>query len=318
MNHKMHAVIIQNFGGREQLKYVELPKPAINEGEVLIQIKAAGVNPVDWKIREGWLREFIPHHFPLILGWEMAGVVAELGYSARRFKVGDEVYAYCRRPCVKQGTYAEYISLPESYLSYRPKNLTFEESAGVPLAALTAYQAIYSTAHLQEGQRLLVIGASGGVGSFAVQYGKLIGAQVIGVASGRHRHYLKQLGIEQVLDYTETPNFATRLHECLPDGVDVVFDCVGGGALYAGQTCVKKGGVLVSIVEQLPEEQKYPFDFHYVFVEPNVMQLEHICQLFEQEQLQIHIDAVYPLADVAKAHEVSELLHTRGKIVLRV
>ncbi|EIJ42233.1 Zn-dependent oxidoreductase, NADPH:quinone reductase, partial [Beggiatoa alba B18LD] len=170
---------------------------------------------------------------------------------------------------------------------------------------------------LQAGQILLVLGASGGVGSFAVQYGKLAGAQVIGVASGRHRAYLKQLGIEQVIDYTETPDFQAELRKLAPHGADVVFDCVGKDALYKGQACVKAGGKLISIVEQLAEEQDYPFSFHYVFVEPNVLQLDHICQLFENGILQIHIDAVYPFADVAKAHEISELLHTRGKIILK-
>ena len=157
----MKAVLFHEFGEIDQLQLVELPKPTLGEAEVLVQVKAAGVNPVDWKILQGRLKERVPHQFPVIPGWEMAGVVVECGHGARRFQPGDEVFSYCRRPVVQFGSYTEFMTLPESYVTHKPNNLSFTEAASVPLAALTAYQSIFSAANLQADETLLVLGASG-------------------------------------------------------------------------------------------------------------------------------------------------------------
>jgi NADPH:quinone reductase-like Zn-dependent oxidoreductase len=315
----MKAVVIHEFGGREVLKYTELPMPEPGEGEVLVRVKAAGVNPVDWKIRAGHLKDFLPHEFPIVLGWDLAGVVERVGYSARRFKVSDEVFAYCRRPVIRHGTYAEYVAIPESYLAVRPKAIDFDEAASIPLASLTAYQSVYDAAKLTAGESILILGASGGVGSFGVQFGRATGARVIALASQRNHAYLKELGASETVDYA-SGDFRAVVNALAPQGIDVVFDCVGAEALAMGYECLKRGGRAVSILVRDGRElaNKAGATHHYVFVEPNVVELDHIRSLVDSGMLRSHLSGVYPLADVAKAHEALETGHTRGKIVLAV
>lgn len=315
----MKGIVINKFGGREVLEMADIEKPNVCEGEVLIRIKAAGVNPVDVKIREGLLKSRLPNKLPIILGWDMAGVVVDTGYSARRFLPGDEVYAYARRMTIKQGTYCEYIILPESYVSHKPSNLTFEEAAAVPLSALTAYQCLFDKGKLTKNQNVLIIGASGGVGSFAVQFAKLKGAHVYTVAGPERESYLKNLGADFVLDYT-LGNWAKSFKEMLPQGADLVFDCVGKEATMKGYSCTKNHGTLVSILSQPKEEMmnKYSVNHKYHFVEPNVPQLDKIRDWIEKGKIKVHVDKVFKLTDVAKAHEQIETGHTLGKIVLKM
>lgn len=315
----MRTVIINEFGGIDKLMLVDTPIPQPGEGEVLVQIKAIGINPVDWKIREGKLKERLPHQFPLVLGWDFSGIVVERGHSARRFQEGDEVYAYCRRPVVQHGSYAEYIALPESYLAHRPKNISFEEAAAIPLATLTAYQSIYSAAHLRPGESLLILGASGGVGSAAVQLGKIKGAKVIGVASHKNHDYLHTLGVDGVVDY-QTTDFAAAVAYYAPHGVDVIFNCANDVALQHSLACAKINGRMVNIVGQ-PDTSAFAsksVQCHYVFVEPHAPQLERIREWVEEGQFKVHLHAVYPFEEVDKAHQQIETLHTQGKIVLTV
>jgi NADPH:quinone reductase-like Zn-dependent oxidoreductase len=313
------AVNIHQFGNRDVLKLENVEKPALSEGEVLIRIHASGVNPVDWKIREGYLKDFIPHEFPVILGWEMAGVVEETGHAARRFKPADEVYAYCRRPVIQKGTYAEYIAIPEAYLSKKPKNLSFEEAAGIPLAGLTAYQALFDAAGLKKGENILVMGASGGVGSYAVQLAKIAGAKVAALASRKNQEYLRGLGADHFLDY-ESGNFQSVLRQIFKEGADVVFDCVGGETLRAGQDCVRDGGRIVSIVDEPDEEflKKKQVESCFKFVEPNSSQLDILRGYVEAGKLKVSVASVFSLEEAAKAHEKIESGHTRGKIVLKI
>ncbi len=281
-------VVINEFGGREILKYVDMPEPEPGEGEVLVRVKAAGVNPVDRKIRAGYLKDSYLHKFPVILGWDLAGVVERLGYSARRFKPGDEVYAYCRRPVIQHGTYADYVAIPESYATFRPKSISCEEAASIPLAGLTAYQSVYDAVKLKAGESILILGASGGVGSFGVQFAKIAGGKVVAVASKKNHAYLRELGADE--------------------------------AVTKGSDCVRRGGRLVSILVRESKElaAKTGASHHYVFVEPNVLELDHIRSLVEAGKLKIHLSAVHPLAEVGKAHEAMETGHTRGKIVLKM
>ncbi len=315
----MKAVLIEEFGGPDKLKITDVPRPHPSEGEVLIRIKAAGVNPVDWKIRAGGLEGRLHHQFPLILGWDLAGVIEETGYSARRFKKGDEVFAYCRRPVVQQGTYAEYTAVPESYVSLCPRNLSFEESSSIPLACLTAYQALYDAVKVKSGESVLIVGASGGVGGFAVQLAKLAGVTVIGVASEQNHSYLKELGADWTIDYVNT-DFVNTFKNRFTDGADVVFNLVKGDTILKARECVKKGGRLVSIGDdpssRFPDEKE--IQLHYVFVEPNVIQLDHIRELVESGKLKTFVCAQYTLSEIKKAHEQMETGHTRGKIVLKV
>lgn len=316
----MHAVLFHEFGEIEQLQLVELPKPVPGEAEVLVQIKAAGVNPVDWKILQGRLKERVPHQFPVIPGWEMAGVVVESGHGARRFQPGDEVFSYCRRPVVQFGSYTEFMALPESYLTHKPNNLSFVEAASVPLTALTAYQSIFTAANLQPNETLLILGASGGVGSFAVQLAKVQGAKVIALASGKNSEYLKNLGADETLDYTQG-DFREALQKVAPEGVDVVYDCVGAETLLKGYDCVKMGGRLVTILDPQGNAEKIAerqIGYHYVFVQPDVSQLGQIRAWIEAGKVKTHLHAVYPLAEAQQALVQISQFHTRGKIVLEM
>ncbi len=315
----MKAAIINEFGGKEKLTLTEVSTPQPAEDEVLVRIKAAGVNPVDWKIREGWLKDLLPYEFPIILGWDLAGVIEETGDRVDRFAKGDKVFAYSRRPIVQQGTYAEYAAIPESHITQSPDSLSFEESASIPLTALTAYQAVYDAVELQEGQSILIVGASGGVGGFAVQFAHLIGAKVTAIASEKNHTYLQSLGAEHAICYTKG-DFREPFKAICPSGADVVFDLIGGETLKKAGNCVKAGGKIVSITDDprshVPEEKN--IQCHFVFVEPNVKQLDHIREMVDSGKLKTHLSAVYSLAEVHKAHADMETGHTCGKIVLKV
>ena len=315
----MKAVVINEFGGKEKLALTDVSKPQPAEDEVLVRIKAAGVNPVDWKIREGWLKGLLPHEFPMILGWDLAGVVEETGDRVEGFAKEDHVYAYNRRPVIQHGTYAEYAAVSESYIAHSPASLSFEESASIPLAALTAYQAIYDAVQLQQGQSILIVGASGGVGGFAVQFANLIGAKVTAIASEKNHAYLQGLGAEHAICYTKG-DFQESFKSIHPSGADVVFDLVGGKALKRAGNCVKSGGKVVSITDDprshVPEDKD--IQSHFVFVEPNAKQLDHIREMVDSGKLKTHLSAVYALPDVDKAHADMETGHTSGKIVLKI
>jgi NADPH:quinone reductase-like Zn-dependent oxidoreductase len=220
----MKAVRIHAYGGPELLHYETIPRPVLNPDDLLIRVRAAAVNPVDWKIREGYLRGFLNHHLPLILGWDVSGEVVKIGPEATGFKIGDEVYA---RPDIERdGSYAEYIAVKASDAAHKPATLDHDHAAAVPLAALMAWQALVDAAQLQAGQRVLIHAAAGGVGSFAVQLAKARGAQVIATASAVNTGIVAELGADQFVDYTKT-----RFEEAIKD-VDVVFR--HGGRRYPG------------------------------------------------------------------------------------
>jgi NADPH:quinone reductase-like Zn-dependent oxidoreductase len=315
----MKAVYINEFGGREKLIYTEdFKKPEPQEGEVLVRIKSAGVNPVDYKIREG-IRKNLPHNFPIVLGWDMSGIVEATGFGARRYKEGDEVFAYARRPCVEKGTYAEYIALPECYITAKPRTLSFCEAASVPLAGLTAYQAVHDKANLRKGQIALILGASGGVGSFAVQLAKIAGAEVVTLAGLANNDYLVKLGADHLLNYNN-PDWVAEFIAAYPQKADVVFDFYGKETLFKAHHCVRSGAQLVSIAGQADKELIASLDIHFQFhfVEPNVTQLNHLSSLFDSGKLSTHINSEFLLHETAKAHEKIETEHTKGKIVLSI
>lgn len=315
----MKAVAIAEFGGRDKLQVMDLPAPEPGEGELLIRVKAAGVNPVDWKIREGLLRDRIPHRFPVILGWDAAGVVAAPGPGARRFLEGDDVYAYCRKPVVQGGAYAQYVAVPETSVARKPKNMSYEEAATVPLAALTAYQSLMDAAGLTSNDTVLIHAAAGGVGSFAVQLAKNAGCTVLGTAGTRNHDYLRSLGCDHPVDYTAA-DFRAAVRQLAPDGVDVVFDCVGGEVTARSAEVLKPGGRLVSICNPAAAEtlKAAGIRAHYVFVAPNGEQLARLTRVIEGDCLATHIAGAMPLGKAARAHELIEGGHIRGKLVLTV
>jgi NADPH:quinone reductase-like Zn-dependent oxidoreductase len=307
----MKAVRVHSYGGLDALKIEEAPRPEPGAGELLVRVMAAGVNPVDAKARAGAFK--LPGaKLPLIPGYDISGVVESTGSGVTKFNKGDAVYAYLS--LAKGGAYAEFAVVKETEAALKPKNLSHEEAAAVPLAALTAWQALIDTAKMQEGQSVLIHGGSGGVGSFAVQIAKARGAKVSATASARNQEFLKELGADQPIDYR-----ATKFEEVVND-VDVVLDTVAGETLTRSYDVVKKGGFIVSILDQ-PEKaelEKRGIRGTAILVRPNGEQLAEIAKLIEGGQVKPHVTQVFPLEEVARAHEAIETGHTRGKLVLRI
>lgn len=312
----MKASYYEEFGDLNQIKTGEFDQPEPGEGEVLIRVKAAGVNPVDAAVARGMLKDAIPTEFPVIPGWDVAGVVEENGFAARRFKKGDEVYAYARRTTIQNGTFAEYIALPESYLAYRPKKITMEESGGIPLVGLTVYQSIFETGNLEDGQTIVVLGASGGVGTLAIQMAKSVGATVIGVASEKNHSYMKELGADETIDYSAA-HVGKSVKKVAPDGVDLVFHCSRGNSLSECMEAdvLKKDGRVVSITKSKPEPE-WEVTYDYVFVEPNATQLKHIAELADDGKIKVPETQAFSLDEAGQALQEVETLHTRGKLVI--
>ena len=308
----MRAIGIREFGGRDKLQLLDLPEPKVPPDFVKIRIRAAGVNPVDWKLREGRLEPRFPVLFPVVPGWDAAGVVAEVGPAVTEFAAGDEVYAYCRKHFIGEGTYAEYVSVPDTYVARKPESLSFEQAGAIPLAGLTAYQALFLAAGLTAGERVLVSAAAGGVGSFAAQLAVDAGAEVIGVASEQHRPRVLELGAYEVVDRARDVVAAVR--EFVPEGVDVAFDLYGDERLG---DAVRDGGRLVSIAAPPSYRGRGVIPF-YVFVRPDGAQLEELATLADDGRLVVDVQEVLALEEAARAHELSEAGHVRGKLVLRV
>lgn len=315
----MRAIVIDQFGGRDQLHLAEVSPPVPGRREVVIRVHAAGVNPVDWKIREGLLRTRLPHQFPIIPGWDVAGVIESTGPGARRFSPGDAVYAYARKPIIKDGTYADYVAVPETSVARKPANLDFAEAAAVPLAALTAWQSLFDAAGLKRGQTVLIHAAAGGVGGFAVQLARWKGARVIATASAANHDYVRGLGAHEVVDY-RTDDVAAAVRRFAPAGVDVAYDTVGGEVQQRSAELVRPGGVLVSILAYADAEtvRARGVEPKYVFVAPSAPQLARLAGLIERGRLKVTIAARLPLEQAAQAHEMIETGHTRGKLVLAV
>jgi NADPH:quinone reductase-like Zn-dependent oxidoreductase len=308
----MKAVRIHTYGGPEVLKFEDAPRPEPAPGEVLIKVNAAGVNPIDWKIRAGYLKDHRPYVFPLILGWDVSGTIEANGLDGTRFKNGDEVYA--RADMARNGAYAQYIVAKQVEVSQKPKLIDHIRAAAIPLAALTAWQALFDAAGLSAGQKVLIHGAAGGVGSFAVQLAKWKGTHVIGTASARNQAFIQELGADESIDYTKT-----SFDDVLRD-VDVVFDTVAGETQTRSWKVLKKGGILVSIASPPSAEDavKNGVRQAFVFMVPNASQLAEIAKLVDSGKLKPVVETVLPLSDARRAHELSQTGHTRGKIVLRV
>ena len=306
----MKAIRYHNVGGPEVLKYEDAPRPSPGEGELLVRVRAAGVNPVDAKVRAGG---FGPGgKMPSIPGYDLAGVVEEIGPGTTRFKKGDEVFAYLNLR--RAGAYAQYALVKEDEVAAKPGKASFAEAAAVPLAALTAWQALVETAKLEPGQTVLIHGGSGGVGSFAIQIAKARGAKVIATASTRNQQILKELGADQAIDYT-----TTKFEDVAKD-VDVVLDTVAGETLARSYGVVKKGGIIVSILAPPNKEElsKREIRGQVILVRPHAEMLGEIGKLIEAGKVKPVVSQVLPLAEAAKAHQQIETGHTRGKIVLKV
>jgi NADPH2:quinone reductase len=314
----MRAFIIENFGGLEVLKESEVETPIPSRNEVLIKVAFSGMNPVDWKIQEGLLKERLPHKFPIILGWDVSGVVVQKGEGVTSLEEGDEVMAYCRKPVVHQGSLAEFIVLEAQFVVKKPKNLSFAESASLPLVSLTAWQALFEEAQVKPKEVVLIQGGAGGVGGVAIQLAKMKGCFVITTTSSQNTSYVKSLGADKVIDYKKTP-FAEEILKDFKEGIDVVFDCVGGKTLRDSLLVLKKGGRLVSIVERLDPSigEERGIKIGYTFVRPDGKMLEEIGTLFEKGLLKVAAIEEMSFQDVSKALTKLKGGHTKGKIVLK-
>jgi NADPH:quinone reductase-like Zn-dependent oxidoreductase len=308
----MKAVRIHTQGGPETLVYEDAPRPTPLTNEVLIRVRAASVNPVDWKIRDGYGKEIFNHQMPLILGWDVAGTIEAVGPEVDKFKLGDPVYGYTS--LLRDGAYAEFAIAKQEEIALKPASLDFVEAAAVPVAALTAWQAMFDTANLEENQKVLIHAASGGVGSIAVQLAKAKGVYVIGTSSARNADFVRELGVDEFIDYQAT-QFETVVHD-----VDVVLDTIGGDTQVRSFGVLRKDGFLVSIVEPPSEElaAQHGVRSKMVGVLPNGTQLSEIAALIDSGKVKPFVETVLPLSEARQAHEMSKSGRTRGKIVLQV
>src|SRR5213593_2242809 len=308
----MKAIRIHNYGGPEVLHYEDAPRPEPQAGEVLVRVHAAGVNPIDWKVREGHMKDFWPHKLPLVLGWDLFGIVEELGRGVSRFKIGDEVYSL--PDPTRNGAYADYIVVREPELALKPKTLHQPRAAAVPLAALTAWQSLFDTAQLQPGQRVLIHAGSGGVGHLAVQFAKWKGAYVFATASTKNQELLRKLGVDEPIDYTQ------QRFEDIARKIDIVLDTLGDETQERSWSVLKKGGNLVSLVQQPSEEKAKELGVRAALIgaQPNGAQLAEIAKIIDSGKLAPVIDRILPFSEARRAHELIQSGHTRGKIALRV
>ena len=317
----MKAVRIHAFGGPEVLQLEDVARPVPAADEILIQVHASGVNPVDWVVREGGneaLRAYLT--LPMTPGWDAAGVVAEVGSAVTGFQKGDAVYGEPNFP--GDGSYAEYCAAKASQFAHKPKSLSFTEAAGVPLAGLTAWTALLEHGKVQAGQRVLIQGASGGVGGFAVQFAKAKGAYVIGTASAGNLDYLKQLGADEAIDYRGQP-----LADVVRD-VDVVLEASplrDNAERLKAVAVLKEGGIFVSVNVDFPFDEAVRAALAQKQAtgelsnnQPRQEWLQEIAQLIDAGQVKVLISKVFSLAQVADAHRESQTWHVRGKLVLAI
>ncbi|OJE40945.1 NADPH:quinone reductase [Bacillus tropicus] len=331
----MKAMIINKYG-KVPMRMAEVPTPEINEYEVLAEIHAASINPIDFKIRDGKVKMLLKYEMPLILGNDFSGVITKVGSKVTRFKVGDEIYARPRKN--KIGTFAEYIAIHEDDIALKPKDLSFEEAASIPLVGLTSYQALHDIMQLQKGQKILIHAGSGGVGTFAIQLAKIMGATVTTTASEAGANLVKSLGADEII------NYKTEKFEDILKDYDAVFDTIGGTTLEKSFNIIKSGGNIVS-VSGMPNaqfgkefgsgffktllfslaskkltalEKKHNARYSFLFMKPSGDQLRTIANYIEAGKIKPVIDRVFPFEDAQKAMEYSEAGRAKGKIIVKI
>ncbi|MFG3344264.1 NADP-dependent oxidoreductase [Streptomyces sp. NPDC048018] len=306
----MKAIALPEYGGPENLTLVDLADPKVAPGEVLVQVEAAGVNPVDWKLAAGGLDPIMVAHFPMIPGWDVAGVVARNGLDATEFAPGDEVFGYIRKDSAEHGAYAEQVSVPVRMLARKPRALSWAQTAGLPLAGLTALQSA-DRVGAGAGDTVLVHAAAGGVGSLATQILVARGARVIGTASPANHEFLRGLGAEPV---AYGSGLAERVRELAPDGVDVALDFVGGESVDVSVDLLRSPQRLASIADH----RAAALGGHYVWVRPDGAGLSTLAALADEGRLTVFVEKVLPLREAAEAWRLNSEGHTRGKLVLAV
>ena len=332
----MKAVIAERYGGPEVLEPADVPVPKLGPNGVLVQVHASSVNPIDWKLRSGHLKALMDFVFPVIWGTDFSGVVTEIGSAVTFFKPGDEVYGFKDGRVAKtyRGTYAEFAVVPEKVAARKPANLTHEEAAAIPLAAVTAWQALVTTGRLKPGNRVLIHAGAGGVGTFAIRIAKALGAYVAATASSRNQDLLRQLGADVPIDY-ENEKIEDKISAC-----DLVLDGVGKSVWRSSLSVLKRGGKLISLVAPTPNKPVGKMRFFaytgsqlaawtvramlagkkLIFFrgEPRGGDVDEITKLVLAQKLRPVVERVFPLEQIAEAHRLSEAGHVRGKIVIKV
>lgn len=308
----MQAIQVQQYGGPEELKLEEVARPEPGIGEVLIRVHATGVLPIEWKIRQGAFHAVMPVSFPYIPGSAVAGVVEAVGPGVSEFRRGQAVFGRSN-----QGSYAEYTTAAVENLALKPEALSFDEAATISGGATTAWTALFETAELRAGQNILIHGAAGGVGLFAVQFARWKGARVIGTASTPNVDFVRSLGAETVVDYTTTP------FEQVARDVDVVLDSIGGDVLERSLHVVRRGGILVSLLVSPSQEQAQALGIRATknaasLPYPSTRLLEDITQLMVEGQVRTVIARTFPLHQAERAHELSQSGRGRGRIVFHI
>lgn len=314
----MKAAIINHFGPPEVLKIEEVEKPVPNDNQVLIKIQFTGINPVDTKVRAGTSGMSKQLQLPAILGWDISGTIKKVGKNVTEFKTGDEVFGCIGFPGLGK-TYAEYTVADPKLITKKPYNVSFEEAAAVPLAGLTAYQAINEHLKITHGQKILIQAAAGGVGHLAVQFAKLNGAFVAGTASGKNENFLKSLGVDQFIDYKKE-----KFEDVFQNG-DAVLDAMGGEILYRSFSCVKKGGRVVCLPSSTKNDRKaielaqqFEVQIIWPMMHPNGEEMSLIAGLLEQKKLRVKIDKIFSLDEIAEAHKAIETHATDGKVIVKI
>ncbi|AKG34330.1 NADP-dependent oxidoreductase [Paenibacillus durus] len=313
----MIGIGIEQYGDEQQLKTVVVPTEPLGPDDLLIAIKASGVNPVDWKVREGLLREDFPYQLPLILGWDASGKVAAVGSNVKDFKVGDDVFF--RPEMEKQGTYADEIVIPASLVAPMPQGLTYAEAASLPLVGLTVWQALVEAGNVQPGDKVLILAGSGGIGSMAIQVAKALGAYVAATTSCKNMEFVRDLGADEVLAYDQGLNTTTEF--------DFMLDTLGGSSYGDALKFMKKNAVVATIIsgrdavrpdyiDAVEEERQLTVKF--VFTRPDGRNMNHIRELVEAQKIKPVVAEVLPLTidGARKAHRLSQTGRVRGKIVL--
>lgn len=310
----MKAIVIDQYGDKDVLQEREVDQPSIQEDQVLLEIHATSINPIDWKVRAGYLTDMLPFEFPIILGWDAAGIIVEKGSNVTNFEVGERVFT--RPATTRQGTYAEYAPVDENLLAKMPASMSFEEAAAIPLAGLTAWQCLVDFAGVKKDDKVLIHAGAGGVGTFAIQIAKSLGAYVTTTASEENEEFVKSLGADQVINY-KTEDFSQILHD-----YDFVLDSMGGEVQSNSYKVLKPKGKLVSIAAPPNEEeaQKYEVEAGFLWLDPKGEQLQKLADLYESGKLKGVIGETFDFNEksLQDAHALSETHHARGKIVIKV
>lgn len=304
----MKAVRIHEYGDAGAIRLEDVPRLSVADDQILVRVHDAGVNPIDWKIRQGYMKQFTPAQFPLTMGQDFAGEVSEVGKAVDRFRVGDRVFGFA------QGTYAEYAAAPVSTVARIPDSIDYVTAAALPTAGLTALQAVRDAVGARAGVTILIHGAAGGVGSFASQIAKNRGAVVIGTATGKNVEYLRSIGIERVVDY-KRERFEEKVHE-----VDAVIDLVGGETLKRSYAVVKRGGIIVTTVGQIDEAAAARAGIRAVRIvmKKNATDLDELARLVSDGAVKPRVGQIMNLDDARRAQELSEGSKTDGKLILKV